>query len=156
MRQVPEEEVEAFYRASYEMGGMILFPCTRVDGQPTINQARGWSGEIADRLDLTVECIRLHYAGEPSPLSEVLDRYTDFFSLFETFRGYIEFFLLQDLVAEDFSSVRTFRPFQGFDASPLPANVGEYREYRDNAIRFIRARNSLMVNQVQHCEQGHS
>jgi hypothetical protein len=42
---------------------------------------------IADRMDLTLECIRRHYAGEPgSPLSDVTTNYADFFKLFGTFK----------------------------------------------------------------------
>jgi hypothetical protein len=32
-------------------------------------------------------------------------RYRDFFALFESFRGYVDFFLLQDLVTDDYSGV---------------------------------------------------
>jgi len=35
----------------------------------------------------------------------VLDRYVDFFGLFESFQGYVEFFLLQDLVTDDYRTV---------------------------------------------------
>ncbi len=45
-----------------------------VDGkqQQTINQRRGMHPLIRDRFDLTLECIRRHYAGSASPLGEVL------------------------------------------------------------------------------------
>ena len=116
--QIPTE-VEELYRLAYTMGGMIAFPAGRVEGQHTINQARGVSWAIGDRLDLTLECIRRHYLGdlEPSPLSKVLERYGAFFGLFGSFEGYVEFFLLQDLCNEDWS-VRLFRPHSGFDSSP--------------------------------------
>ena len=48
---------------------------------------------IAGRFDLTVECIRGHYLDEPSPLSDTLARYADFFALFGDFDGYVDFFL---------------------------------------------------------------
>ena len=52
---------------------------------------------IKDRFDLTVECIRRHYCGKPSPLNDTLARYADFFGLFGGFQGYVEHFLLPGL-----------------------------------------------------------
>ena len=66
---------------------------------------RGCLGTIAGRFDLTLECIRRHYKGQPSPLGETLARYRDFFDLFKSFDGYVEFFLLQDLVTIDHATV---------------------------------------------------
>ena len=78
----------------------------RIDRKWTINQARGCLRRISDRLDLTLECIRRHYLGldDPSRLGETLKLYSDFFALFESFRGYVDFFLLQDLVTDDYSA----------------------------------------------------
>ena len=119
----------------------MLFPGNRVGRKMTINGARGFHPRIKDRFDLTVECIRRHYADEPSPLSDTLARYADFFALFEDFRGYVDFFLLQDMVTARSSAVRFFAPFQGFTGSPLPGSVDAYNSYRRFAIRFIEARN---------------
>lgn len=66
------------------------------------------------RFDLTVECIRRHYAAGDSPLAATLARYADFFALFEDFQGYVEYFLLQDLVAPDCSAVRLAAPLPPF------------------------------------------
>jgi Family of unknown function (DUF6994) len=57
--------------------------------------------KISDRFDLTIECIRRHYPHQSSPLSETLARYDDFFAWFESFSGYVDFFLLQDLVRKE-------------------------------------------------------
>ncbi len=148
MSLIPESEREEFGTVTYQMGGMILFPGNRIDRKQTINGARGFNPKIADRLDLTVECIRLHYLGETSPLAETLYRYRDFFALFENFRGYIDFFLLQDLLSENRSTVRLFLPFDDFRTPPLPASVEAYRDYRENAIRFVKARNRRMAESV--------
>jgi hypothetical protein len=93
---MPAEANRAWHRRS--IGARIVFPCKTVNGKWTINQARGMHKAIRDRFDLTLEAIRRHYAGEASPLADVLARYGDFFALFETFEGYVEFFLLNDLV----------------------------------------------------------
>lgn len=141
LSQIPAEEFESFYSLGYTIGGMMVFPAVRVDRHMTINGARGCHPRIRDRFDLTVECIRRHYRNEPSPLAGTLARYADFFRLFCDFRGYVEFFLLQDLVTEDCSAVRFFAPFDDFRTSPLPGSVSQYLEYRNLAMRFIEARN---------------
>jgi hypothetical protein len=76
----PEEENEAFRTIGYTIGGMMVFPGNQFGGKHTINVARGFSRKIADRFDLTLECVRRHYLGQTSPLDETLARYRDFFS----------------------------------------------------------------------------
>ncbi len=138
--QIPGE-LETFGKIGYTIGGMMVFPGNRVGRQMTINGARGFHPRIKDRFDLTVECIRRHYLNERSPLSDTLARYTDFFGLFGDFRGYAEFFLLQDLVTDDYSAVRFFSPFEDFRSSPVPDSMAAYLDYRRLAIGFIEARN---------------
>jgi hypothetical protein len=146
--EVPEVEREEFKHINYTIGGMMVFPANRVDGKMTINGARGFRREIKDRFDLTVECIRRHYLGETSPLSDTLARYADFFGLFENFAGYVQFFHLQDLVDENVSAVRFFMPFADFTASPLPGTTDAYRGYRQRAIGFVESRNQRIVDYV--------
>ena len=124
---------------------MMLFPGNRVGGKMTLNGARGCHPRIKDRFDLTVECIRRHYRNEESPLSAVLTRYADFFGLFGDFRGYVEFFLLQDLVTADFSAVRFFMPFNGFENSPVPNSLESYCSYKRYAMEFLEARNRRIL-----------
>ena len=138
--QIPEE-LATFNSIGYTIGGMMLFPGNRVGGQMTINGARGFHPRIKDRFDLTVECIRRHYLNEDSPLSATLARYADYFRLFGDFRGYVEFFLLQDLVTDDFSAVKFFSPFEDFNSSPVPDSMDAYLDYRELAVGFIEARN---------------
>ncbi len=121
--------------------GVYLFPGNRIDGKQTINGARGCITKIADRLDLTLECIRRHYLGLGSPLGETLERYGDFFALFGNFEGYVDFFILQDLVTDDYSAVRFFTPFDNFNTSSMPKDGETYKEYRRLSIEFIKARN---------------
>jgi len=138
---IPAEEVAAFRSAGYTIGGMMIFPGNQIDRKMTINSQRGCHPRIKDRFDLTVECIRRYYVGERSPLFETLDRYADFFALFGDFRGYVEFFLLQDLVTADGVAVRFFAPFSEFVSWPVPATTEGYRAYMRNALDFIQARN---------------
>jgi hypothetical protein len=139
--EIPRAELEEFNRIGYTIGGMMLFPGNRVGRKMTINMARGCHPRIKDRFDLTVECIRRHYLDERSPLSDTLFRYSEFFGLFGDFRGYVDFFHLQDMVSEDYSAVTFFMPFEGFSPWPLPGSVDAYRAYRRLAIEFIEARN---------------
>lgn len=139
--QFPEEENEAFRTTGYTIGGMMIFPGNVIDGQQTINGARGFTQKIADRFDLTLECIRRHYDGEDSPLAPTLNRYRPFFALFEGFEGYIEFFLLQDLVEPDGRAIRFFTAFDDFASSAVPKDTADYRHYRQRSIEFVEARN---------------
>lgn len=139
--QLPQELHDEFQAVGYTIGGMMLFPGNVVDGKVTINGARGFVPKIADRMDLTLECIRRHYLGQPSPLEATLARYDDFFALFGTFRGYVDFFLLQDLIDADSGEVRYFMDFDDFATSSVPAEVPTYLEFRRRSIEFVRARN---------------
>jgi len=143
----PEDENEAFRSIGYTIGGMMIFPANRIDGKQTINGARGFNRKIADRFDLTLECIRRHYLNMQSPLSETLGRYRNFFDLFGDFGGYVDFFLLQDLVDGDSSAVRFFMPFDDFVSPSVPTNFDSYKEYRRLSIEFIEARNRKIDSQ---------
>jgi hypothetical protein len=82
-------------------------------------------------------------------LFATLDLYRDFFALFQFFRGYVDFFLLQDLILPDYSAVRFFAPFENFaSSSPLPAPIDAYRNYKRLAIAFIEARNQRILEWV--------
>ena len=143
--QVDWQINEAFHATGYTIGGMLVFPLNPwpVKGQ-TINQRRGTSHEIQDRIDLTLECIRLYYSDQQSPLAETLGRYRDFFDLFVNFDGYVRFFVLDDLVRAD-GTISFFRRFDGFDGRPLPRDLPEYLDYREKALEFVNARNARIA-----------
>ena len=142
-----EKNSNDFYRVGSTIGGYIVFPRHRT-GQTgsTINQLRGTHPEIADRFDLTLECIRRHYTNSdaPNPLGERLAYYGDFFALFGDFDTYIRFFLLDDLVDEDRNAVRSLlngEPLTEFRLPAFAGSVAEYGEYRQRSIAFVMARN---------------
>jgi len=136
------KEVEEFRNIGSMIGGFILFPNKKIDGKMTINGARGFNQKIADRFDLTLECIRLHYLGKPNPLENVLNQNSSFFKLFESFAGYVDFFLLQDLVNPDYELIY-FLPTikQVFESSPLPESKVEYLQYMQSSTSFTLKRN---------------
>ena len=120
---------------------MMVFPGNRVDGKLTLNAARGLNRKISDRMDLTLECIRRYYRHEDSPLAPDLARYAGFFALFEDFQGYVDFFLLQDLVSSDYEAVSFFMPFNDFNPPAIPRDLDTYLEFRHLSIEFTKARN---------------
>lgn len=139
LRDIPDNELPEW--RGYTAGSTLVFPGIRIGGKQNINGARGFNGKIADRFDLTLECIRRHYLREPSPLADVLHRYADFFALFEDFSGYVEFFLLQDLVEEDGETIRFFHRFEDFRTPAVPKNADEYLNYLRLSNDFITSRN---------------
>ena len=144
-QNVPRSEVEAFLTIGYTIGGMMIWPGNSINRKWTINQARGCPRAIGDRFDLTLECIRRQYDSASNPLADVLTRYSEFFQLCRDSRRFIEFFILQDLVSDDFSAVRIVAPFDDFRGSPIPARVQDYYAYKRDAIAFIDARNQRIL-----------
>lgn len=100
VRQVSREELNDIDTLTYQMCAMQLFPRNgpgEARGQ-SMDQERGASGFIVDRLDPTLECIRLCYQvkAEPgsvavNPLADAINRWSEFFDLFGDFHGYTEF-----------------------------------------------------------------
>lgn len=142
MRQIvvqAQDHAEELFRCGSRIGAYILFPAYRVERKNTINGARGMCLKIADRMDLTLEAIRRHFMREKSPLTEVLDRYQDFFELFVTFEGYINFWLLNDLVDGQYR-VRFYLPFDNFVRDAAPRDADEYVQLKIATVRFLEAR----------------
>jgi len=150
IKQFSKNEIDNFFCIACQIGGYILFPGYKIGNKQTINGARGFNQKIADRFDLTLECIRLYYNNEIdnkiNPLGEVLNRYDNFFKLFIDFKGYCEYFLLQDLVTNNYTYINFFLPFNGFNTKPRPNSVDEYRIFMENNIKFVINRNNRIQN----------
>lgn len=146
--EVDSREINEFERLVTTIGARIIWPSNKIGALPTINSARGFNYYIGDRLDLTIECIRLYYLNEPSPLYETLKRYNEFFALFVDFKGYVDFFLFQDAVSLDYKSVNIVPPFDNFKSSPVPRSADEYYAYMQESIKFIKARNKRIANYI--------
>ena len=72
-----------------------------------------------------------HYLGLSSPLAATLACYIDFFRLFVDLKGFVTFFLLLDLVTDDFSRVNFFLPFNNsFIADALQNHLHKYHHPR--------------------------
>ena len=146
IKKIDAEELEKFVSLCSTVGGYIIFPSERINNQMTINGARGVNKKIRDRFDLTLECIRKFYKKENSPLNEIFERYKQFFNLFDSFKGYVDFFLLQDLVTSDYLSIKYLIPFESFENYPLPNDIEEYKQYKYNLSNFVLVRNQRIEN----------
>ncbi len=149
INQISEKRKEEILSIVYSLGGFIIFPSNKImiNGKKrlTINGERGWNRRIVDRFDLTLECIRRYYLNIDNPLQQTLQRYEKFFQLFQNFRGYVEFFLLQDLVNSKFTEIKFFLNFDAkFPLRPLPKSLEEYNQYINNNLDFIIKRRNRM------------
>ena len=129
--------MEDFIRKTYMIGGMMIFPKRRGG----INQARGFHAQIRDRWDLTLECIRKYYLHEESPLYDTLQADKDFFDLFVDFKGFVDFFYLQDCVNEKENSIIFWLKDDGFTGKVLPETVDEYVSWLNHNLEFVKRRN---------------
>tara|TARA_B110000003_G_C16491761_1_gene473743 strand:+ start:149 stop:847 length:699 start_codon:yes stop_codon:yes gene_type:complete len=147
IKEIPSNEIDEFWAICSTIGAYMVFPSKKVNNKMTINGARGLNKLIKDRFDLSLECIRRYYDKESSPLEETLHRYSDFFDLFISFRGYVDFFLLQDLVTDNYSSIKFWLPFNNFEGSPIPKSVDEYMLFKKNLMDLIKKRNDRILSQ---------
>lgn len=147
IKQIPDE-VDELFDAGSTIGAYIIFPNNRINGNHTINQARGVNSLIDDRFDLTLECIRLFYLGQKNPLYDTLLRYKNFFDLFDNFIDYIQFFLLEDMLDEN-KKIKFYLPFDNFKSRPTFSDTNEYLLYKKRVINFIRSRNKRIENYIK-------
>ena len=148
IKQIPENEINNFLHVGYTIGSYIIFPGRKINNLLTINQDRGRNSKIHDRFDITLECIRRYYNNETSPLGKTLQRYNNYFKLFKDFNGYCDFFLLQDLILDNYSKIKFFLSFDGFEKNPYPKNVEEYLKFKENSIEFNQNRNKRIQDYV--------
>ena len=133
-----------YWHKTYTIGGSIIFPMHRW----SMNQARGCSVKICDRWDLTLECIRRFYAGEPSPLDKVFATDREFFNLFVDFKGYVDFFLLQDCVDNNYK-VKFNLETPLFVSMPMPKNLEVYDMWIASQIDFVTKRGKRIEDYIK-------
>jgi len=148
VQKIPDKVIDDIYNMGYTIGQSIIFPNNKIDGKMTINGMRGCNSKIADRFDLTLECIRRFYLEETSPLYDTFLRYKNFFELFDNFIGYVKFFLLDDLIDET-QNIKFYLPFDNFKSSPKFSNVEEYLLYIDGVTNFVRQRSKRIEKYTQ-------
>ena len=143
-----QDEVNELFDTGSTIGAYTIFPNNRIDGNHTINQARGVNSLIDDRFDLTLECIRRFYIGQTSPLYETLLRYKNFFDLFNEFSEFVRFFLLDDLLDEK-QEIKFYLPFDNFNSQPEFSDINDYLTYKKGVMNFIRQRNQRINSYVE-------
>ena len=144
--EISNDEINSFFSACSTIGAYIIFPAKRINNKMTINGARGVNHKIQDRFDFTLECIRRLYLNQQSPLTDVLERNANFFKLFSDFKGYVDYFLLQDLVERDYEAIKFWSNFDNFETAPLPINKEEYVSYKEKVINFVNRRNQRILH----------
>lgn len=148
--------VEDALCATYTMGGMIIFPKLR----GSMNQDRGTNPMIADRWNLTLECIKRYYEQLENntyafnPLWETIKRNEEFFNLFVDFNGYIDFFFVQNFVDESGNIIRFMPDY--FDGNgnftkkyPVPQTAAEYLANIEIQKEIVKKRNNRISEFVQ-------
>lgn len=142
--------VENFLHKAYTIGGSIILP----KHKNSINQARGTNKLICDRWDLTLECIRRYYNNEDNPIYMCLEQDKNFFELFSNFKGYVDFFFLQDMVDDNYSKVNLWLEQRRIlNEEPLPSNVKDYLKYINKELDFVEKRNNRIqsyLNEHEH------
>lgn len=132
--------VDELFAIGSTIGAFLVFPNNQIGRKNTINQARGVASLIDDRFDLTLECIRRFYLGIENPLYATLQRYSAFFDLFGSFDGYVDFFLLDDLLGKD-RNIQFYLPFTDFETRPVFSSIEDYLTYKTHVTRFVESRN---------------
>jgi hypothetical protein len=142
------------------IGGYIVFPNGKAQTRPTqararkwtLNQARGCERRISDRFDLTLEAIRLYFAGvttrDANPLGDVLDAYGWFFDPFgegaEGFQAYVDYFFLNPMVSGGRVVPLYGQALDFGDALPRRSESA-YSDYIEAQRAAVRARNELIA-----------
>lgn len=145
--------VEEHIHSTYTIGGIIIFP----KHPNSMNGQRGMNPFICDRFDLTLECIRRYYDGvtdsQDNPLGWVCKADKNFFDLFQDFKGYVDFFFLQDCITPDYSGVKMWIPTEPFaEKHPFPRDVGEYLTWIDASHQFVRNRNARIERYIRNAD----
>lgn len=138
--------VEDYLRRLYTIGGMIIFPSG--PHQEGLNCARGFNPRIKDRRDLTLECIKMYYEKQPKEMNPLRKSIyeaehtpnQEFLNLFVDFKGFIDFFFLQDCVDKDYNVIHPI-PTTLFETNPIPKDVDTYLRYIQAELDFVEKRN---------------
>lgn len=148
MAELPDYRAwtENYLHTATTIGGEILLPAVK----NSINQRRGCSHYIKDRWDLTMECFRRHYAGESHPLEKCFatEGTKAFLDLFIDFKGFVDFFFLQDCVSEDYTKVNLWYDTELFVKNPVPTEVDPYLEFIEKELDFLERRNRRIAEYV--------
>ncbi len=77
-----------------------------------------------------------------------MDTDRKFFDLFLDFKGYVDYFFLQDCVTEDYSAVWYWIGDGDFTQNALPQSVDEYMLWLERQSDFLNRRNARIKDYV--------
>ena len=75
--------------------------------------------------------------------------YKEFFDLFIDFKGYVDFFYLQDCVSTDYQSVIFWIGDGDLSKNPMPKTVDEYLLWIEKQLDFVSKRNKRIELEIQ-------
>ena len=135
------EKLNKFYEEITSIGGYIIFP-KHIN---SLNQRRGTHALVKDRFDITLDSIRKYYQKDKSdyPLKKVIEKDGEFFSWFLTFKSYVSFFHLEDLVNPKTEEIIFF-----LEDKPLPISKEGYLAYKDKVLLFLKNRNKRIKDAI--------
>lgn len=70
-----------------------------------------------------------------------MERDKEFFDLFVDFKGFVDFFFLQDCVDENYEKVNLWLGESFFEKNPYPHSASEYLAWIEAEYDFLRKRN---------------
>ena len=141
--------IKEYVDTDYTIGSSIIFPIS-INGESikyTMNIARGMSAKVHDRIDYTLECIKRYYEKtDDNPLIKAIEKSGAFFKLFNSFKEYVDFFFMNDLIDES-GNVIGFTGLIDFN-NPFPKTSEEYMTYLKNTMSFVEKRNRRIQEYV--------
>ncbi|MBQ8895270.1 MAG: hypothetical protein IJY88_00560, partial [Clostridia bacterium] len=72
----------------------------------------------------------------------------NFFDLFVDFKGYVDFFFLQDCVTDDYNHVNFWLGSGAVEYNPLPKTVEEYLSWIEKELDFVEKRNQRIKQAI--------
>ena len=143
---ISDREIAFYLKKTRTIGGHMIWPVKRSEkNKKSINQARGGRSGLYDRIDLTLINLKRYYDMTEDDVEnyKLLEEYkanADWFDLFETFRNFIDFFLLQDFVDEDYKII---------ELAPLdPILPLDYESFIANNVNAIEKRNRRIKEEL--------
>ena len=64
-----------------------------------------------------------------------------FFNLFVDFKGFVDFFFLQDCVSDDYQEVKLWLDTPLFDTNPIPKTIEDYLGFINRELDLVERRN---------------
>lgn len=109
LSKLPQSQVDIMLRTLVTSGNYMLIPAQPLNGYRLDDFRK--NPRIGNRIDLYLECVRRQYAGEPSPLDDILNPFKPWFELFLSFKQFVEFFYLGNLYDPKLKKIHFFKTF---------------------------------------------